>query len=75
MTERVQTYTLELRERRRQAGLICNPSSELLEAERRLAEVSSDSTLVNTESGVDSHHNYWSLLTLTPINLVPKSLQ
>lgn len=51
MTERVQKYTLELQERRRQAGLICNPSSELLEAERRLAEVSSDSTLVNTESG------------------------
>jgi len=74
VTERVQKYTLELRERRRQAGLICNPSSELLEAERRLAEVSSDSTLVNTESGAGIHRNYWSLLTPTATNIVAKSL-
>ena len=38
---RVRRYQLELQEQRRQAGLIKNPSPELLEAERRLAEVGS----------------------------------
>ena len=37
--ERVRRYTLELQEQRKQVGLIHSPSSELLEAERRLAEV------------------------------------
>lgn len=36
--ERVRRYTLELQEQRKQVGLIHSPSSELLEAERRLAE-------------------------------------
>ena len=37
--ERVERYNLTLRAQRRQAGLISDASSDLLEAERRLAEV------------------------------------
>lgn len=43
--ERVRRYTLELQEQRKQVGLIHSPSSELLEAERRLAEVCTSDTL------------------------------
>ena len=39
VAERVHKHTLELREKRRQAGLIPHPSAELLEAENQLAKV------------------------------------
>ena len=35
----VHKYMVELADKRKQAGIISTPSSELLEAERRLAEV------------------------------------
>ena len=36
---KVHKYMLELADKRKQAGIISTPSTELLEAERRLAEV------------------------------------
>ena len=36
---KVHKYMVELADKRKQAGIISTPSSELLEAERRLAEV------------------------------------
>ena len=38
---KVHKYMVELADKRKQAGIISSPSSELLAAERRLAEVSS----------------------------------
>ena len=37
---KVHHYMVELADKRKQAGIISSPSTELLEAERRLAEVS-----------------------------------
>ena len=37
---KVHKYMVELADKRKQAGIISSPSSELLAAERRLAEVS-----------------------------------
>ena len=37
---KVHKYMVELADKRRQAGIISSPSNELLQAERRLAEVS-----------------------------------
>lgn len=36
---KVHKYMIELADKRKQAGIILTPSTELLEAERRLAEV------------------------------------
>ncbi len=36
---KIHKYMLELADKRKQAGIISTPSTELLEAERRLAEV------------------------------------
>ena len=43
--ERVQKYMSKLEENRKQAGIISAPSSQLKEAERRLAEVSISNNL------------------------------
>ena len=46
--KRVEHYNTALQTQRRQAGLISDASSDLLEAERRLAEVCPPATLSHT---------------------------
>ena len=52
---RVNKHMLELTTLRRQAGIISSPSDELLEAEKKLAEVSEVINLVNCSCILDVH--------------------
>ena len=46
---KVHKYMVELADKRKQAGIISTPSTELLEAERRLAEVQYNECILVTD--------------------------
>ena len=50
VSERINVHMMKLAEQRKQAGIISTPSSELLEAERRLAEVHVQHTSLSVQT-------------------------